>query len=88
MERTAVSASAEVRERPTLADEDRSWIARRTIGVFIGAILAYLILLLLQGFQAGAWADPAARAEDMIKTIVLPVVTLVLGYYFGQSTKG
>jgi len=72
----------------SLADEDRSWIARRTVGVFIGAIIAYLVLLLMQGGTTGNWSDPAARAEEIIKTVVVPIVTLVLGYYFGQSRKG
>lgn len=51
-------------------------------------MFAYLLFLAIQGITSGAWADLAAHAEEMIKTIVVPIVTLVLGYYFGQSTKG
>jgi len=29
----------------------------------------------------------ASQAADLIKTAVLPVVTLVLGFYFGSRTK-
>jgi len=35
------------------------------------------------------WANAASQAADLIKAAVLPVVTLVLGYYFGsRSGKG
>jgi hypothetical protein len=31
------------------------------------------------------WEKIATDAGDLIKTDVLPIVTLVLGYYFGKS---
>ncbi len=86
-EQSAESASQALAP-PTLADEDRSWIARLIVRGFIAAVFAYLLFLAVQGITSGAWVQPAAHAEEMIKTIVVPVVTLVLGYYFGQSTKG
>ena len=54
--------------------EDRSWIARRIINIFVGAIGAVLFL--------------TSQAADVIKTAVLPVVTLVLGFYFGSRVSG
>jgi len=85
-EQEAASAS-EALTPPTLADEDRSWIARLIVRSFIAAVLIYLLLLAIQGAATGAWANVADKAEDMIKSIVVPIVTLVLGYYFGQSRK-
>ena len=35
-----------------------------------------------------SWITIAGETESMIKTILVPIVTLVLGYYFGQSSKG
>ncbi len=68
--------------------EDRSWIAKRIIQIFVGAVAAVLILLLLQGVLKGEWSTVASQAADLIKTAVLPIVTLVLGFYFGSRTKG
>ncbi len=69
--------------------EDRSWIARAILWVFVGTILAILALLLVDGVMTKEWGIVTERAADLIKTAVLPVVTLVLGFYFGsRSGKG
>ncbi len=69
--------------------DDRSQIARLIINIFVGAVAAVLILLALEGFlDRLSWPDVTTKAADLIKTSVLPVVTLVLGYYFGRSAKG
>jgi len=85
------SAAAQVVARSqTQDDDDRSWIARQIIYVFVGAVSAVLLLLLVDGLASHgeSWSLVADRAADLIKTAVLPVVTLVLGYYFGKSGKG
>lgn len=68
--------------------DDRSWIARRIIWVFVGTLVGGGLILILQGWQSGAWDKTASMAIDLIKSCVFPVVTLVLGYYFGRSGKG
>ncbi len=73
---------------PSLDDTSRNWIARTIIWVFVGAIVGGDLILVLQGWQSGTWLQAAAQAVDLIKSAVLPVVTLVLGYYFGRSGKG
>ncbi len=73
---------------PTQVDTDRSWITRLVLRVFAAAIAAYVLFLLLQGIVPGASTTIASATESMIKTIIVPIVTLVLGYYFGQSSKG
>lgn len=70
------------------ADADRSWIARQIIKIFVTVIAAVLVLLATQGVMTGEWGTVAAQAAELIKTAVLPIVTLVLGYYFGQAGKG
>jgi hypothetical protein len=84
----AESAESVVAAPSTLLDQDRSWITRLVLRLFVSAIGVYLLLLLLQGIVPGASARIAGTAGDMIKTIIVPIVTLVLGYYFGQSGKG
>jgi hypothetical protein len=79
----------------TLADEknrlqqtmDRSWIAKMIIYVFVGAVGVVLILMAVQGYASGNWATVSGTAGDLVKSTILPVVTLVLGYYFGQSDR-
>lgn len=73
--------------KPTQADQDRSWIARTIIWIFVGAVAGVLSLLLLRGIYTGDWETVTTQAADILKSAVLPVVTLVLGYYFGQSSK-
>ena len=51
----------------------------------IGAGLAILVTA---AAMTGEWQDAGDQAVDLIKSTVLPVVTLVLGYYFGRSGKG
>jgi hypothetical protein len=47
------------------------------------------LLYLIAGLQTGQWTDAAGQAADLIKSVMLPVVTLVLGFYFGsRSGKG
>jgi hypothetical protein len=67
---------------------NRSWIAKAIIAVFVGAIAIILFLLTLQGYTTGQWSLAASSASDLIRTAVLPIVTLILGFYFGQSGKG
>jgi hypothetical protein len=71
-------------------DFDRSFIAPIVLLAYIGAIGAGFILFAIRGLHApdaATWTDIVKDATDLIKTAVLPIVTLVLGYYFGKSSK-
>jgi type VI protein secretion system component VasF len=61
---------------------DRYLITRVVLWVFGGSIALVLVVIL---FGSRESADGAA---DILKSVVLPVVTLVLGYYFGRAGKG
>jgi hypothetical protein len=71
----------------SIQQQDRSWIARWIIRMFVIVIAAVLVILTLQGLLNGDWKQVAMEATDLIKSAVLPIVTLVLGYYFGQADK-
>ena len=95
LEGRASTSSARAERAGTLADQvnrqeadDRSWIAKRIIGIFTGVVGGVLAILALGGIKTGEWAAAGNQAVDLIKSAVLPVVTLVLGYYFGRSGKG
>jgi hypothetical protein len=75
---------------------DRSWIATTiivTYGLAILGIILYVMfsvpscaedLLICQAASA-AWDKQAGMLSDLIVTAVLPVVTLMLGFYFGTE---
>jgi hypothetical protein len=66
--------------------QDRSWIARWIIALFAIVVLIGLGFLVGQAFQSARWDVAGQQAIDLIKSAVLPVVTLVLGYYFGSRS--
>jgi hypothetical protein len=58
------------------------------IVIFLGGLL--LVLVLAQIGVAAKWLDPAPITSlfDMYKGIALPILTLVLGHYFGSRDNG
>jgi hypothetical protein len=68
-------------------DEARRWIAKTIMGIFAGSILLVLMILIVQGILTSHWDTVASQSTDLIKSAVLPIVTLVLGYYFGRGDK-
>jgi len=84
----ATQSKVLVQGTESTTDADRSRIAKQIINVFVGALLLVLLLLLFEGHVTGNWSYAASQATDLLKTTLLPIVTLVLGYYFGQSGKG
>jgi hypothetical protein len=91
VEETVNRAAQSVAEQQTRAiqqqEQDRSWIARSIIRMFVIVVGAALVILALQGWLTTEWDKVATEATDLVKSAVLPIVTLVLGYYFGQSDK-
>jgi hypothetical protein len=67
---------------------DRSMITRVVILVFGGSIGAVLLAIVIAGIASGQAENIATQAADLLKSVVLPIVTLVLGYYFGRAGKG
>ena len=75
---------------------DRSWIATTIIVTYGLAILGIILYVMfsvptctedLEVCQAAsaAWDKQAGMLSDLIVTAVLPVVTLMLGFYFGAE---
>ncbi|MBV9783694.1 MAG: hypothetical protein JO264_07720 [Acidisphaera sp.] len=73
------------RARQTRIDEDRSKITRTVFNILSIAIIATFVIIWTEGRSDPA--DATVQALDVLKSVVLPVVTLVLGFYFGQSSK-
>ncbi len=67
--------------------KDRSAIPRWVVAVFLAVIVAVLAYVLIGPLVYG-WdliESPAKYAVTTMGSLLLPVVTLVLGYYFGTS---
>ena len=66
---------------------DRSALGRGVVWAFLG-VLVVLIAYILLGTVVWSWEvieTPAKFAAQTISSVLLPVVTLVLGYYFGTA---
>lgn len=88
VERSVGQSSTAVGELPTRADFDRSRIALIVMSVYAGVLGLVLLLLIIRGYHdAKQWGDVTKEAADLMKTAILPIVTLILGYYFGKSGR-
>jgi type VI protein secretion system component VasF len=67
--------------------DDRSMITRVVIIVFGCSMLAVLAVIVLGSIMSQKYEDLGDKAVDLLKSTVLPIVTLVLGYYFGRAGK-
>ena len=72
----------------TAKDQDRSTIAKWLILAFISILIALIIYVLIGPFLHECWDDIQSASEfalQITSSVLLPVVTLVLGYYFGTN---
>lgn len=69
-----------------LMAEDRSWIAKFMLWIFGILVIATLAGITASPLITPDWKTLAPLLLEVAKTI-LPVVTLVLGFYFGRSDR-
>jgi uncharacterized membrane protein len=68
--------------------DDRSLIAKLIVIVFVGLVIVVVGILSYALFHFGAWAPVEEAAKFLVailSSVLLPVVTLVIGYYFGKE---
>jgi hypothetical protein len=85
--RRAAEAGQSVADRAARQElDDRTLITRTVTTVFFVAVPGSLVLLLILSVISSASAKDAILAvTDILKSVLLPIVTLVLGYYFGRG---
>lgn len=69
-----------------LQAQDRSRIAKLIVWLFAlscGAALLFVIASVW--WKVAGWTDGAEQVITILSSIILPVVTLVIGYYFGSE---
>lgn len=67
--------------------DDRSLIAKIVIVMFavcISVVMIFIVLAVV--FSMQNWEAPLKYFVDLIGSVVLPVVTLVIGFYFGTKS--
>ena len=81
-ERRDSAAEEEERRR----GRDRSQIARMIVQLFaVSFVLVLVVLPVLAYFEAGLWDKVSDKLVTLVSSVLLPVVTLVIGYYFGTE---
>ena len=69
--------------------DDRSHIAKLIVWAFV-ILLGFVVVAVIAAlfFFSGDWdkiAEPAKVLVTLLSSVLLPVVTLVIGYYFGSK---
>ena len=67
--------------------DDRSKIAHVIIYLFAGLISVFFAFVIMEPHFSETPSQASALMLDALKTLVLPILTLVLGYYFGSSKQ-
>ena len=67
--------------------DDRSLIAKLIVYAFVG-LIGFVIMVFSVAVLFKTWNDLAEAAKFLmaiLSSVLLPVVTLVIGYYFGKE---
>jgi hypothetical protein len=65
---------------------DRSWIGKKIISLFVASVLIVLVAIVaLAGIGASIWKEATEQLVTLLSSVLLPVITLVIGYYFGSE---
>ena len=68
-----------------LQADDRSFIAKLIVWAFV--LMVGVLMIATIYYKWSEWKDSATFLGGIVSSVMLPVVTLVLGYYFGKETK-
>jgi hypothetical protein len=86
-EQLAVSPKEISRPVVPVSDAVRAHATRTILAVYVVSIAFIAVLIFLQGHRSGDFDKAIANFSEVMKIAVLPVVTFVLGRYFGNSER-
>lgn len=66
-------------------DQVRWFLAKYVVWLYVGIVSATALYFIYRGLFCGE--NVAVQLFDLIKIAVLPIVTFVIGYYYGSATK-
>ena len=78
---------AQADKAAALQADDRSLIARVVVFTFVGLVVLVVLAAMVGTYHLG-WdrlIEPGKYLVAILGSILLPVVTLVIGYYFGSK---
>lgn len=64
-------------------DQDRSFVVQMVIGLYVASLSVTILYLVIHGLCSNK--SVYASISDIVKVAIVPVVTLVIGYYFGKE---
>ena len=64
-------------------DKDRSFIVQCVVTIYTLSIVAAILYLIYRGTYFAE--DVSSGISEIIKVSILPILTLVIGYYFGTK---
>ena len=65
--------------------QDRTFIAKWIVCLYVGSIAVSLLYLIYRGIHGNE--DTFVSISEIIKVAVVPIVTLVIGFYFGTTRR-
>jgi len=65
----------------------RATVARLLAWFFVTYVAVIAILVVIGAFTGSPWKEPGEFLVEVLKSGVLPVITFVLGHYFGSESK-
>jgi hypothetical protein len=86
----SVSAERAREELARSSDENRAsrlFIMRYVIFLYIAVVALMFVSNIVGAFYTRDWPSTSRSLFELSTTMVLPVVTLVLGYYFGREGR-
>ncbi len=85
----SLAADADSLDAEAAKHQDRSIIGRWVVAVFL-VVVVLLLAYVLVGSVVLGWDSiktPVEYASTTISSVLVPIVTLVLGYYFGTGDR-
>lgn len=85
---------AEVAEQQSATDfatrqrsQVRATVARLLAWFFVAYVAVIAILVVIGALTGSPWKEPGEFLVEVLKSGILPVITFVLGHYFGSESK-
>jgi len=73
-----------MRERSRISD--RSFIVKCVVSLYVLSVGGVILFLTIRGANSSEVVFPGI--SELIKIAIIPIVTLVIGYYFGTAREG
>lgn len=86
----SIAAETSSKEIAHSSDENRAsrlFIMRYVVTLYVTVVGSLFIANIAGAFLTSDWPSTSKNLFELVSTLVLPIVTLVLGYYFGREGR-